>query len=132
MDVQCVFFDLDDTLYDDGKRLQQRIVQNINRHCKDTLKLATRDGYPLRPHPGTPSPHLLPHRYNQFGTTLRGLQVSGFDLDVEAYLTAVHDLPLAEHLSADPSLRSELQAITVPTWVFTASCSEHADRCVSR
>ena len=49
--------------------------------------------------------------YKKYGTTLRGLQQEGYDLDVEDFLTACHSLPdakLAERVQLD--LRNLLAA----------------------
>ena len=43
----------------------------------------------------------------------------------------VHDIDYSD-IAADPKLATILAGLTVPTWVFTASTREHAERCLQR
>jgi pyrimidine 5'-nucleotidase len=71
--------------------------------------------------------------YKTYGTCLKGLLAEGFlkEADSEEYLTAVHAIDLSD-IQPDPALCACLARLTKPTWIFTASAREHAERCVER
>ena len=52
-------------------------------------------------------PQLRQAYYENYGTTLRGLQ-QHYQVDAEDYLAYVHDLPLEDYLEPDPELRELL------------------------
>jgi pyrimidine 5'-nucleotidase len=49
----------------------------------------------------------------------------------EDFLITVHDIDLSD-IEPDPALRDCLARLSKPTWIFTASAKEHAERCVER
>ena len=51
------------------------------------------------------------------------------DSGVEAYLKNVHDIDYSD-IRPDEALAAVLSRLAVPTWVFTASVAEHAQRCI--
>jgi len=71
--------------------------------------------------------------YKTYGTCLKGLLVEGIidEAGVEVFLREVHDIDYGD-IVADPELRSVLEPIvrSKPTWIFTASVREHAQRCL--
>ena len=60
--------------------------------------------------------------YKKYGTTLRGLQEEGYEIDVEEFLTFCHNLPGAkDFIHDDPELQAMLKRITVDKYCLTAS-----------
>ena len=52
--------------------------------------------------------------------------------EIDAYLAAVHDIPIHEHLTIDRELRDMILKIdpSIPKYIFTASVRAHAERCL--
>ena len=73
--------------------------------------------------------------YKTHGTCLKGLLAEGLlpRERIEEYLSAVHDVSLDE-IHEDPAMRSIVEACRTKAdrFVFTASISEHAKRCLQR
>ncbi len=116
--MQCttIFFDLDDTLYPPATGLWDEIGARINRYMCERLGfspetvVAVREAY-----------------FHQYGTTLRGLQIH-HGVDMNDYLTFVHDVPLERYLQPDAALRQALAGIPARKWVFTNADTGHAQR----
>lgn len=119
----ALLLDCDDTLYSNDWELAQILTDLIDDYCTTRLGLPPNEAYKL---------------YKKHGTCLRGLQVEGVrGFETEDFLKQVHD-PLAEHIerlvAEDRPLREMLLRLRtdgVHTRVFTASCSEHATRCLN-
>jgi len=71
--------------------------------------------------------------YKKHGTCLKGLLVEErIDASgAEDFLHAVHLIDYSD-IKPDPVLHAVLARLTPPMWVFTASTSEHAKRCLQR
>lgn len=72
--------------------------------------------------------------YKTHGTCLKGLLVEGRiqEAGVEQFLHEVHQINY-DDIAPDPKLRKVLAGLPWNnTWVFTASTSEHAQRCLAR
>jgi putative hydrolase of the HAD superfamily/pyrimidine and pyridine-specific 5'-nucleotidase len=116
-----VFFDCDDTLYFDGWKTANHLTKNIEKWCVEKIGLQPGQAYKL---------------YKQYGTALRGLLAEGHLEDTEEaidrFLEEVHDLPISELLMPDPELRKMLLKMdpSIPKYIFTASVSHHAERCL--
>jgi putative hydrolase of the HAD superfamily len=65
--------------------------------------------------------------FQQYGTTLRGLMTEE-TVDVEDYLTFVHDIDLAGYIRPSPALDAMLRGIRLAKVVFTNATQEHAWR----
>jgi len=72
-------------------------------------------------------PQLRQAYYENYGTTLRGLQ-QHYQVDAEDYLAYVHDLPLEDYLEPDPELRELLLSLPQKRWIFTNADGGHARR----
>ena len=72
-------------------------------------------------------PELRVRLFTTYGTTFSGLRRE-FKLDDQDFLDYVHDLPLSDHLQADPKLRQMLQTYPQEKWVFTNADAGHASR----
>lgn len=118
---KVIFFDCDDTLYFDGWKTANKLTANIEQWCIDKLGLAPGTAYGM---------------YKQYGTALRGLLAEGYIENnakaIDAFLEEVHDLPMHQLLEPDSELREILLKMdpTIPKYIFTASVSHHAERCI--
>jgi pyrimidine 5'-nucleotidase len=115
--VQAVFIDCDDCCYQNDWRTAKKITAAIAKYTAK-LGVSTEEAYKL---------------YKQHGTCLKGLLVEG-RIDAggaEDFLRCAHDIDYSD-INHDPNLRSELAKLKVPHWIFTASTSEHATRCMER
>ncbi len=115
-DINVFLFDLDNTLYPHDNGLWKIIGERIDRFMVEELH------FPPEQVPG------LRHRlWKQYGTTLRGLQAE-YQVNMDAYLSYVHSLPLQEVLAPDPALPRLLAALPQPKFIFTNSDAAHARR----
>jgi putative hydrolase of the HAD superfamily len=116
MQFEYVIFDLDDTLYPRHTGLMQEIAHRIKLWVESTMGLSEMEAAELR--------HGYLHKY---GTTLGGL-IAEHQVDVDAYLAFVHDMPVDQYIRPNPPLRESLAAIPLRKAVFTNATSEHAQR----
>jgi putative hydrolase of the HAD superfamily len=65
--------------------------------------------------------------FTQFGTTLKGLALN-HNVQREAYLAYVHDIPLENYLGEDPALQAALRTLPQKKWILTNSDRHHAKR----
>ncbi len=120
MNFTTLFFDLDDTLYPPSAGLWGAIKDRMNQYMQELL------GLPLEQVTALRQAYL-----ENFGTTLRGLQ-HNYQVDPDAYLAYVHNLPLEEYIQPDPELRATLLSLPQRRWVFTNADADHARRVLSR
>jgi pyrimidine 5'-nucleotidase len=117
---RVVFFDCDDCLYFDGWTVAKQLTAKIDHWCVNH-GLQPGQAYEL---------------YKQYGTALRGLLAEGYleesEEAIDGFLKEVHDIPVHDLLSRDEELRSMLLAMdpSIPKYIFTASVSHHAIRCI--
>jgi pyrimidine 5'-nucleotidase len=116
MDFDLIFFDLDATLYPLSSGLWPEILKRINMYMANRLDI----------HPEM-IPRLRQSYYQNYGTTLRGLE-RHYGVDPREYLEYVHDLPLTDYISPDPRLRSMILSIPHHRWIFTNADEAHAIR----
>lgn len=118
---EVIFFDCDDTLYFDDWSTANKITAKIEEWCVERVGLPPGKAYEL---------------YKQYGTALRGLLAEGYVENnpeaIDTFLEAVHDIPIAELIKPDEKLRELLLKIdpSIPKYIFTASVSHHAVRCL--
>jgi putative hydrolase of the HAD superfamily/pyrimidine and pyridine-specific 5'-nucleotidase len=116
----AIFFDCDDCLYFDNWSVAKQLTFKINEWCVNH-GLEPGHSYQL---------------YKQYGTALRGLLAEGYIEDnveaIDEFLRYVHDIPISELLYRDDKLRSILLDMdpSIPKYIFTASVSHHAKRCI--
>lgn len=116
MKFSTIFFDLDDTLYPPQTQLWKAIKLRMNDYMRERLFI--------------PEPQIAELReryYQQYGTTMRGLQAH-HNVDTDDFLAYVHDLPLADFLTPDPAQREILAALPVRRVIFTNADVNHAQR----
>ena len=116
MRFTTIFFDLDDTLYPPGAGLWNAIKERMNRYMRERLNI-----------PAEKVSSLREKYYTEFGTTTRGLQAY-HNLDTQDFLAYVHDLPLGDYLTPNPTLRSIIASLPTRNLIFTNADSAHADR----
>lgn len=116
--IQYILFDLDDTLYSSQLHLFGEIGARIESWLARTLGLTLDEAHQLRQ-----------DYYQAYGTTLMGLRLHHPEVDLEEYLTVVHDVPnLADYLAPDPALAAMLRRLPVPKVIFTNAVTEWAER----
>jgi len=111
-----LFFDLDETLYPTNSGLWQLITERISGYMIERMHLEP-----------AIVPDLRVRLFKTYGTTFGGLRRE-YDIDDHDFLDYVHDLPLTDHLQADPTLRQMLQNYPQEKWVFTNADAGHAQR----
>ena len=114
--IHCLLFDLDDTLYPQSNGVWDMVRDRINRYLQEVLGFPTEDVPALR--------HRL---WQQYGTTLRGLQEE-FAVDMDAFLDYVHDVPLETILKPNAELNNILSQFTQRKVIFTNANTAHAQR----
>jgi pyrimidine 5'-nucleotidase len=120
MSLEYLIFDLDDTLYPPSTGIWDAIGDRINQFMLEQLKLSLPEVTQLRD-----------ELFNQYGTTLRGLQIV-YGIDPYKYLSYVHDIPLDIYLQPNPALRRTLLNIAARKVIFTNSDQNHALRVLSQ
>jgi putative hydrolase of the HAD superfamily len=118
--IRCLLIDLDDTLYPHESGVWSRVRDRIDRFLLEKM------GFPP-----DEVPSLRARLFQQYGTTLRGLQID-FEVDMDYYLDYVHDIPLEDILSPDPQLNQLLHALPQRKVIFTNANAAHAKRVISR
>ena len=116
MRFTTIFFDLDDTLYPSSAGLWHAIKERMNEYMRERLNIPEEQVSSLRE-----------TYYLQYGTTTRGLQ-QHHNLDTQDFLAYVHDLPLGDYLTPNPTLRSVIASLPTRNLIFTNADSAHADR----
>ena len=116
MQFTTIFFDLDDTLYPASSGLWDAIKERMNIYMRDHMGFAPAE-----------IPHLREKYFKEYGTTLRGLQAN-HKMDVGNYLAFVHDLPLQDYLTPNPTLRPVIASLPTRNLIFTNADVNHAKR----
>ncbi|HEY5673130.1 MAG TPA: pyrimidine 5'-nucleotidase [Malonomonas sp.] len=117
--MDAILFDLDNTLYPADLDLFSLIDVRINRYMEEIVAIAPADVDGLR------------RRYWQdYGATLQGL-IRHHAVDPEDYLDYVHAVDVGSRLSLDLELRQTLEALAVPSYIFTNGSRCHVDRVVT-
>jgi putative hydrolase of the HAD superfamily len=114
--ISHILLDLDGTLYPHDNGLWEEIARRMESYMDTVLGI-----------PPAEIPALRRSYFQQFGTTLRGLQAN-YHIDSRAYLAYVHDLPLDRYLRHDERLRRVLLGLPQPKFIFTNSDHDHAGR----
>ncbi|KAI3428344.1 hypothetical protein D9Q98_006724 [Chlorella vulgaris] len=117
--VTAILCDLDDCLYQNHE-MQYNVAENIRHYMAEHLSIDV-----------DTVAELCADLYLNYGTTLAGLVASGYKVDYEDWHARVHgSLPYETYLHPDPALRSLLDSIPLPKWVFTNADAKHAARCL--
>lgn len=114
--IRCLLIDLDDTLYPFETGAWTLVGEQIDRFLVEVMGFPQQEVRALRA-----------RLFNQYGTTLRGLQVEN-EVDMDFYLDYVHDVPIADLLSPDPELDRVLRSLPQRKVIFTNANTNHALR----
>ena len=116
MRFTTIFFDLDDTLYPNSTGLWKAIKERMNIYMRDHMGIPEENVQQLRE-----------QYFKMYGTTLRGLQAR-HQVDTEDYLAFVHDLPLKDYLTPNPTQREVIASLPSRKLIFTNADVNHAQR----
>lgn len=116
MPITTVLFDLDNTLYPSASGVTQLFDTRITEYVQNFLGLDAEQAFTVRQ-----------TYFGEYGTTLRGLQ-QHHEVDVEHYLSYVHDLEIEAVLALDAELDRLLGQVRSTKAIFTNSPAEHARR----
>ena len=116
MRFTTIFFDLDDTLYPSTTNLWLAIKQRMNEFMRERMNI-----------PEDEIPALREKYYLQYGTTLKGLE-KHHDINVDDFLAYVHDLPLSNYLTPNPTQREVIASLPIRNLIFTNADIPHAER----
>jgi putative hydrolase of the HAD superfamily len=114
--IRTLLIDLDDTLYPHDCGVWEMIRARMQRYMVEKLGM-----------PPEEVPALRQRLWKQYGTTLRGLQTE-YEVDMEAYLDYVHDVPIEKRIPADLNLPHILQDLPQGKFIFTNATTAHARR----
>jgi putative hydrolase of the HAD superfamily len=114
--MECILFDLDNTLYSASQEVLCRMDRRINRYMIDVVGIPPDEVDDLR------------HSYwKRYGLTMRGL-MRHHGVDPEDYLSYVHDIDVGGILRPHPELNQALQSLPLRRAVFTNSSLDHSER----
>jgi putative hydrolase of the HAD superfamily len=117
MAIKYLLFDLDNTLYSYTSGLLSQLRVQIKHWLVDALALAPDDAAALSA------------RYSRdYGSTLGGILRHHPELDPEAYLAAIHGVPVEDMLAPDPALAALCERLPWPKVIFTNSIQEWSER----
>jgi len=116
MRFTTIFFDLDDTLYPSETGLWHAIKERMNSYMRERMSF-----------PEDQIATVREKYFLQYGTTMRGLQAN-HNIDTEDFLAYVHDLPLKDYLTPNPTLRSVIASLPTRNLIFTNADINHAKR----
>ena len=116
MRFTTIFFDLDDTLYPISAGLWKAIKERMNIYMREQLGI-----------PAENVPQLREQYFKMYGTTLRGLQ-ERHHVDAQDFLAFVHDVPLKDYLTPNPTLRNVIASLPTRNLIFTNADVPHAQR----
>jgi putative hydrolase of the HAD superfamily len=111
-----IVFDLDETLYPHSDGLMQEVGRRIEMWLRNHLGLSGEEAVVLRR-----------EYFQRYGTTLGGL-IAEQEVDVQDFLTFVHDTRVEAYLGPDPALDAMLDTIPLRKVVYTNGTSEYAWR----
>jgi pyrimidine 5'-nucleotidase len=114
--ITTLFFDLDDTLYPASSGLWGQIRQRIGMYMRERLEI-----------PSGQVDGLRRQLFEEYGTTLRGLQVN-YAVDTADFLAYVHDVPLTDYISPAPQLGALIHSLPQRKFIFTNADRLHAGR----
>lgn len=116
MKISTIFFDLDDTLYPASSGLWPIIRDRIGEYMVVRLGI-----------PENEMPVIRKKLFEEFGTTLRGLQMT-YQVDVPDFLAFVHDVNIKAYIKPDPVLKTILDKLDTRKFIFTNSDKNHTVR----
>uniref|UniRef100_A0A0E0AN58 Uncharacterized protein n=1 Tax=Oryza glumipatula TaxID=40148 RepID=A0A0E0AN58_9ORYZ len=111
----CLLFDMDDTLYPLSLGINLACRKNIQDYMLNKLQIEE-----------SLVPKMCLDLYREYGTTMAGLKVLGYDFDYDDFHACVHGTLPYEKLKPDPVLRHLLLSLPQRKIIFTNSDKAHA------
>ncbi|KAE8817971.1 hypothetical protein D1007_04327 [Hordeum vulgare] len=111
----CLLFDMDDTIYPLSLGINLACRKNIQDYMLDKLQIEE-----------SLVPKMCLDLYREYGTTMAGLKLMGYDFDYDEFHASVHGKLPYEKLKPDPVLRSLLISMPQRKIIFTNSDEAHA------
>nr|GEX51538.1 HAD-like domain-containing protein [Tanacetum cinerariifolium] len=112
--LECLLFDVDDTLYPLSSGLSAQCTKNIREYMVDKLKIEE-----------SKVADLCAQLYRDYGTTMTGLRAIGYDFDHDEYHSFVHGRLPYEYLKPDPVLKSLLHSLPIRKVIFSNANEAH-------
>lgn len=119
--VDCLIFDLDDTLYPLSSGIAGECLKNIGEYMIEKLGIEQSKVSELS--------NLL---YKNYGTTMAGLRAIGYSFNYDDYHSFVHGRLPYDSLKPDPILRHLLLSLPIRKVIFTNADKVHAAKVLSR
>lgn len=119
--VDCLLFDLDDTLYPLSTGLANEVLKNIGDYMVEKLGIDR-----------SKIPDLCNLLYKNYGTTMAGLRAIGYSFNYDEYHSFVHGRLPYERLKPDPVLRQILLSVPIRKVIFTNADKIHATEALRR
>lgn len=114
--MECILFDLDNTLYSAGQELFCLMDHRINRYMIEVAGIPPEEVDDLRR-----------SYWKRYGVTMQGL-MRHHGVDPEDYLSYVHDIDVGGILRPDAELHHALLSLPLRRAVFTNSSLDHSIR----
>lgn len=114
-ELKAILFDLDNTLYDASRGLQEAGDRRITAYIMRELGLPHDEADALRT-----------RTWREYGTTARGLEAEYGLIPAALYDWAISLLEPAEYLTPDPALADMLSGFTASCHVFTNAPEQYA------
>ncbi len=114
--LQCLLFDLDNTLYPKSLGIFEMVIERIRNYMEVCMGFEKNLARELRQ-----------EYIRKYGSTLRGLMIH-YNLNPEEYLEYVHDVGVEEKLSPNPALTELLESIPLDKAIFTSGHLPHAQK----
>lgn len=119
--IDCLLFDLDDTLYPLSTGLANEVLKNIGDYMVEKLGIDT-----------SKISDLCSLLYKNYGTTMAGLRAIGYSFNYDDYHSFVHGRLPYERLKPDPVLRQILLSVPIRKVIFTNADKNHATEALRR
>ncbi|XP_065859927.1 uncharacterized protein C24B11.05 isoform X2 [Euphorbia lathyris] len=117
----CLLFDMDDTLYPMSSGLNLACRKNIQEFMLHHLNIEESE-----------VPRMCLDLYREYGTTMAGLKVLGYEFDDDEFHAFAHGRLPYDKLKPDPVLRNLLLSMPQRKIIFTNADKEHAAEVLKR
>lgn len=118
---ECLLFDMDDTLYPLSLGINMACRKNIEEYMLHHLHIEESE-----------IPRLCLELYKEYGTTMAGLKLLGYEFDNDEFHAYVHGRLPYELLKPDPVLRNLLHSMPQQKIIFTNADEAHVAQVLSR
>ncbi|KAK6138624.1 hypothetical protein DH2020_027649 [Rehmannia glutinosa] len=119
--IECLLFDVDDTLYPLSSGISAECTKNIREYMINKLGIEE-DKVPI----------MCAQLYKEYGTTMAGLRAIWYDFDYDDYHSFVHGRLPYDWLKLDHTLRSLLHSLPICKVIFSNGNEAHVAKVLSR